>query len=63
VGGRGENRLYGGKGGDRIVSQDLNDSGIGQRDVVDCGPGHDTVTVDFDEGPVRNCEEGVAGGS
>src|SRR5215212_5885946 len=62
AGGRGEDRLYGGEGDDRIVSQDLNDYGIGQRDTVDCGPGHDTVIGDFDDGAIRNCEEGVFGG-
>jgi len=63
IGGRGEDRLYGGRGDDHIVSRDLNDFGIGQRDMVDCGPGHDTYATDFDDGAIRNCEEGTVSGS
>lgn len=42
-GGTGQDRLYGGPGDDHIVGRDLNSGGIGQRDVLDCGPGHDTA--------------------
>jgi Ca2+-binding RTX toxin-like protein len=61
-GGKGNDRLYGGYGDDHIVSQDLNSRGIGQRDVVDCGPGHDTFEADFEDRVLANCEEGSVGG-
>ena len=61
-GGRGEDRLYGGYGDDHIVGRDLNSSGIGQRDVLDCGPGYDTFEADFDDRVLANCEEGSVGG-
>ena len=61
-GGRGNDRLYGGRGNDHIVSQDLNGRGIGRRDVVDCGPGHDTFGADFEDRVLANCEEGSVGG-
>ena len=57
-GGKGTDRLYGSYGEDHIVSRDLNSSGIGQRDVVDCGPGFDTFAADFDDRVLSNCEEG-----
>ena len=57
-GGKGTDRLYGSYGDDHIVSRDLNSSGIGQRDVVDCGPGFDTFAADFDDRVLSNCEEG-----
>jgi Domain of unknown function DUF11/RTX calcium-binding nonapeptide repeat (4 copies) len=40
VGGPGRDRLYGGPGSDTLRARD------GVRDVVDCGPGRDTATVD-----------------
>ena len=61
-GGKGTDRLYGSYGDDHIVSRDLNSSGIGQRDVVDCGPGYDTFAADFDDRVLSNCEEGSVGG-
>jgi Ca2+-binding RTX toxin-like protein len=61
-GGTGQDRLYGGYGDDHIVSQDLNSRGIGQRDVVDCGPGYDTFAADFEDRVLSNCEEGSVGG-
>jgi Ca2+-binding RTX toxin-like protein len=61
-GGKGTDRLYGSYGDDHIVSRDLNSSGIGQRDVVDCGPGYDTFAADFDDRVFANCEEGSVGG-
>jgi Ca2+-binding RTX toxin-like protein len=61
-GGKGSDRLYGGYGSDHIVSRDLNSKGIGQRDVVDCGPGYDTFAVDYDDRVLANCEEGSASG-
>ena len=61
-GGTGTDRLYGGYGNDHLVSRDLNSSGIGQRDVVDCGPGYDTFAADFDDRVLANCEEGSVGG-
>jgi len=63
IGGNGTDRLYGGYGADRLVGRDLNSSGIGQRDVLDCGPGHDTFVADFDDRVLDNCEEGVVVGS
>ena len=61
-GGYGQDRLYGGYGDDHIVSRDLNNRGIGQRDVVDCGPGYDTFAADYEDRVVGNCEEGSVGG-
>ena len=61
-GGKGTDRLYGGYGDDHIVSRDLNSRGIGQRDVVDCGPGYDTFAADLDDRVLDNCEEGSVGG-
>jgi Ca2+-binding RTX toxin-like protein len=61
-GGYGQDRLYGGYGDDHIVSRDLNSSGIGQRDVVDCGPGYDTFAADFEDRVLGNCEEGSTSG-
>ena len=62
-GGRGTDRLYGGYGDDHLVSRDLNSRGIGQRDLVDCGPGYDTFAADFDDRVLANCEEGSTSGS
>ena len=61
-GGKGQDRLYGGKGDDRLVGRDLNNSGIGQRDVLDCGPGYDTFAADYEDRVLNNCEEGVVSG-
>jgi Ca2+-binding RTX toxin-like protein len=61
-GGKGNDRFYGGYGNDHIVSQDLNFRGIGQRDVVDCGPGHDTFAADYEDRILDDCEEGSVGG-
>ena len=63
VGGRGTDRLDGGYGNDHLVSRDLNSSGIGQRDVVDCGPGYDTFAADFDDVILANCEEESVSGA
>jgi Ca2+-binding RTX toxin-like protein len=62
IGGKGTDHLYGGYGDDRLVGRDLNSSGIGQRDVLDCGPGHDTFAADFDDRVLANCEEGEISG-
>jgi Ca2+-binding RTX toxin-like protein len=62
-GGTGQDRLYGGSGDDHLVGRDLNNRGIGQRDVLDCGPGHDTFAADYDDRVLNNCEEGVVSGS
>ncbi len=62
-GGRGQDRLYGGYGDDHIVSRDLNSRGIGQRDVVDCGPGYDSFAADLEDRVLANCEEGSVVGS
>ena len=62
-GGYGQDRLYGGYGDDHLVSRDLNSSGIGMRDVVDCGPGYDTFAADYEDRVLGNCEEGSVGGS
>ena len=61
-GGKGQDSLYGGKGDDRLVGRDLNNSGIGQRDVLDCGPGYDTFAADYEDRVLDNCEEGVVSG-
>ena len=62
-GGKGQDRLDGGYGDDHIVSRDLNSRGIGQRDVVNCGPGHDTFAADYEDRVLDNCEEGSVSGS
>lgn len=62
-GGTGQDRLYGGYGDDHLVGRDLNNRGIGQRDVLDCGPGHDTFAADYDDRVLNNCEVGVVSGS
>jgi Ca2+-binding RTX toxin-like protein len=61
-GGKGQDRLYGGKGDDHLVGRDLNNRGIGQRDVLDCGPGYDTFAADYEDRVLDNCEEGVVSG-
>jgi Ca2+-binding RTX toxin-like protein len=61
-GGYSTDRLYGGYGDDHLVSRDLNSSGIGQRDLVDCGPGYDTFAADYEDRVLDNCEEGSVGG-
>ena len=62
-GGYGTDRLYGGYGDDHLISRDLNSSGIGMRDVLDCGPGYDTFAADYDDRILGNCEEGEVSGS
>lgn len=64
----GGDRLYGGFGSDRIyggTGRDLIYAGGDQRiDFVDCGPGHDTVTLGFsgtDRDVYRNCERRPTG--
>ncbi len=49
IGGAGSDRLDGGPGSDTIFAQD------GERDVVDCGSGHDRAVVDSID-VVRGCE-------
>ena len=61
-GGYGTDDLYGGYGDDHLISRDLNSSGIGMRDVVDCGPGYDTFEADYEDRVLDNCEEGSVGG-
>ncbi len=61
-GGKGQDRLYGGYGDDHLVGRDLNAGGIGQRDVLDCGPGYDTFAADYEDRVLDNCEEGSVGG-
>ena len=61
-GGYGTDRLYGGYGDDHLISRDLNGSGIGMRDVLDCGPGDDTFAADYEDRVLDNCEEGPVGG-
>jgi Ca2+-binding RTX toxin-like protein len=48
-GGPGKDKIYGGPGNDKIDSRDKT------RDVVDCGPGKDTVTADKVD-VVKHCE-------
>ena len=62
-GGYGTDRLYGGYGDDHLVGRDLNSRGIGQRDVLDCGPGYDTFAADYEDRVLDNCEEGSVSGS
>ena len=62
-GGYGTDRLYGGYGDDHLISRDLNNSGIGMRDVLDCGPGYDTFAADYEDRVLGNCEEGSVSGS
>ena len=61
-GGYGQDRFYGGYGQDHLVSRDLNSSGIGQRDVLDCGSGYDTFAADYEDRVLDNCEEGSVSG-
>lgn len=57
-GGRGRDVLRGGRGDDFIESIDLRDEeGNGYRDVVDCGPGLDTVSADLNDRISSNCED------
>jgi len=49
VGGPGKDKMYGGTGNDQLEARD------GQRDIVDCGPGNDTATVDAVD-QVTGCE-------
>ena len=58
----GRDEVHGGYGDDHLISQDLNSGGIGQRDVVDCGPGYDTFEADYEDRVLDNCEEGSVGG-
>ena len=62
IGGKGQDRLYGGYGDDHLISRDLNSSGIGMRDVLDCGPGYDTFAADYEDRVLDNCEEGEVSG-
>jgi hypothetical protein len=47
---------------DTIDTQDLDSGGIGERDVVDCGPGLDKITADFED-EFRRCEDAAVGES
>jgi Ca2+-binding RTX toxin-like protein len=59
-GGNGEDSLYGGRGADFLYSEDIFSQSGAYRDLVDCGPGDDTASVDFRD-RVVDCEEvGVA---
>ncbi|MFL5846800.1 MAG: calcium-binding protein [Solirubrobacteraceae bacterium] len=49
-GGRGHDHLRGGRGRDHINSDD------GVKDVVNCGPGEDTVRADTADAVASNCE-------
>ena len=54
-------RLHGGFGNDRLISEDIFSQSGAFRDVVDCGPGDDSASVDFRDRVRANCEEvGVA---
>jgi Ca2+-binding RTX toxin-like protein len=50
VGGPGKDTILGGAGNDVILARD------GERDVVDCGAGKDSVTADRKDVVSRNCE-------
>ncbi len=58
-GGRGKDLLKGGRGDDFIESIDLRDEENGYRDVVECGPGIDTVDADLNDRISRDCEDVV----
>lgn len=49
-GGPGRDELYGGAGNDFLEAKD------GGRDYVDCGPGHDSASVDPEDLVSRSCE-------
>ena len=53
-GGHGRDHIEAGRGNDVIQSRD------GQRDVIDCGPGHDTAIVDRID-RTRHCETVIRG--
>ena len=60
-GGNGRDTLYGGSGNDRLYSEDIFSQSGAYRDVVECGPGNDTASVDFRDRVEEDCEEvGVA---
>ena len=60
-GGNGRDVLYGGYGNDRLYSEDIFSQSGAFRDVVECGPGNDTASVDFRDRVEEDCEEvGVA---
>jgi Ca2+-binding RTX toxin-like protein len=50
-------RLHGGMGNDRLISEDIFSQSGAYRDVVDCGPGDDFASVDFRDRVRDNCEE------
>jgi hypothetical protein len=50
IGGKGRDTLVGGAGNDRLLVRD------NERDVVDCGPGRDTVIADRRDAIRRGCE-------
>lgn len=56
-GGRGEDLVRGGRGDDFTGSADARDGDDGLRDVVRCGPGHDTVDVDRSDRVASGCED------
>jgi hypothetical protein len=49
-GGPGKDKVYGGAGNDTILAAD------GTKDVVDCGPGRDTLIADKSDAVAKNCE-------
>ena len=49
MGGPGRDKLYGGTANDRLLARD------GQPDIVDCGPGRDSATIDARD-TVKGCE-------
>ena len=50
MGGPGRDKLYGGAANDRLLARD------GQPDIVDCGPGSDSATIDARD-RVKGCEK------
>ncbi len=63
VGGKGQDHLYGGYGDDHLLSRDLNSSGIGSRDILDCGAGYDTFAADYEDRVLGNGEQGSTSGA
>jgi len=58
-GGGGEDKLYGGPGRDELLGgagDDFLEAKDGGRDYVDCGPGHDSASVDPEDLVSRTCE-------
>ena len=62
-GGRGNDRVIAGPGGDRLIGMlggggpDVIKARDGQRDMIKCGPGQDTVLADKSDRVAKDCEK------